>query len=263
MSARDLGIGGRVAVVTGGGRGIGRAIAAELAAAGVAVAVVARSRDQVDRAARAIEERGGVAWPFPADITDADGLPRLLERVILQLGPVGILVNNAAVAGPLGPNASLDPRAVAGALSLNVSALIATTITVLPGMLARGWGRIVNVSSGVVAWPASMIGSTAYVTGKAAVEAHTLNLAAELRGSGITVNAYRPGSVDTSMQEWIRGQDPAAVGGGIEWFRASHDEGQLIPPRQSARALVSQLAGDQTGAIWEVADTMPAQRAST
>ena len=73
-------------------------------------------------------------------------------------------------------------------------------------MIERGWGRVVNVSSGIVANPKRMIGGNAYATSKSALEAHTLNLAAELVGTGVTVNVYRPGAVDTQMQAWIRRQ---------------------------------------------------------
>ena len=79
-------------------------------------------------------------------------------------------------------------------------------------MRERGWGRIVNVSSGIAAHPETMIGGNSYATTKAALEAHTVNLAAELAGTGVTVNIYRPGIVDTAMQTWIRSQDPARIG---------------------------------------------------
>ena len=123
---------------------------------------------------------------------------------------------------------------------------------VLPGMLTAGWGRVVNVSSGIVANPAGMIRGNAYATTKAALEAHTVNLAAELAGTGVTVNAYRPGGVDTAMQAWIRGQDPERIGVLHERFNRNYSHGALIPPRQSAAALLAHLAGDDTGVIWDV-----------
>ncbi len=82
-------------------------------------------------------------------------------------------------------------------------------------MRANGWGRIVNVSSGIVDQLAAMLRANAYATSKAALEAHTVNLAAELAGAGVTVNAFRPGEVDTAMQAWIRGQDPDQIGTGL------------------------------------------------
>ena len=117
-----------------------------------------------------------------------------------------MLVNNAAVAAPLGPTATLEPAAVATAAMVNIVAPITLSAMLTPGMTAAGWGRIVNISSGIAAAPASSPGMTVYAASKAALEAHTLNLAAELDGSGITANVYRPGAVDTAMQQWIRDQ---------------------------------------------------------
>ena len=98
-------------------------------------------------------------------------------------------------------------------------------------MLERRWGRVVNVSSGIVASPAAMVGANAYAATKAALEAHTVNLAAELAGTGVTVNAYRPGSVDTAMQAWIRDQDPDAIGRALhDRFTERHAAGDLISP---------------------------------
>ena len=129
----------------------------------------------------------------------------------------------------------------------------ALTAAVLPGMLDAGWGRIVNVSSGVVASPDAMIRANAYATTKAALEAHTLNLAAELRGTGVTVNVYRPGRVDTAMQAWIRDQDPGRIGSELhEQFTRWGAEGILITPEHSAAVLIAHLGGDDTGAIWDV-----------
>jgi len=119
-------------------------------------------------------------------------------------------------------------------------------------MLDAGWGRIVNVSSGIVARPDSMVGFNAYAATKAALEARTVNLAAELRGTGVTVNAYRPGGVDTAMQAWIRQQDPGRIGAAAyERFNRDFADGALITPGQSAAALLAHLGGDDTGIIWD------------
>ena len=120
-------------------------------------------------------------------------------------------------------------------------------------MLEAGWGRIVNVSSAIAARPDAMVRFNAYAATKAALEAHTVNLAAELRGTGVTVNVYRPGGVDTAMQAWIRQQDPGRIGTAThERFNQNFAEGTLITPQQSAAALIAHLGGDDTGAIWDV-----------
>ncbi len=122
-------------------------------------------------------------------------------------------------------------------------------------MIARRRGRIVNVSSGVADSATSMIGGNAYVTSKTALEAHTINLAAELAGTGVTVNVFRPGTVDTAMQAWIRGQDPARIGADLHHrFARYHAEGSLITPERSARSLVALLQTDATGQIRTVSD---------
>ena len=120
-------------------------------------------------------------------------------------------------------------------------------------MLDAGWGRVVNISSGLAANPARMIRGNAYVTTKAALEAHTVNLAAELAGTGVTVNVYRPRMVDTAMEASIRGQDPERIGAGLhERFNKNYAEGILITPEHTAGVLLAHLAGNDTGAIWDV-----------
>jgi NAD(P)-dependent dehydrogenase (short-subunit alcohol dehydrogenase family) len=132
---------------------------------------------------------------------------------------------------------------------------MALTAALLPGMTGAGWGRIVNVSSGIVAHPEAMVRGNAYTATKAALEAHTVNLAAELRGTGVTANVYRPGRVDTVMQEWIRGQDPERIGAALHArFTRSASSGELITPQRSASVLLARLVGDETGAVWDVED---------
>ncbi len=122
-------------------------------------------------------------------------------------------------------------------------------------MLGRRWGRIVNISARIAAQPALMIGGNAYATSKAALEAHTLNLAAEVSGTGVTVNAYRPGSVDSSMQGWIRGQPAEKVGSALrDRFVQAYEQGALITPERSAAVLLDRLKGEATGTIWDADD---------
>jgi NAD(P)-dependent dehydrogenase (short-subunit alcohol dehydrogenase family) len=127
---------------------------------------------------------------------------------------------------------------------------------VLPGMLDAGWGRIVNVSAAIAGQPGMMTRFNTYAATKAALEAHTVNLAAELRGTGVTVNVYRPGSVDTAMQAWVREQDPERIGTTAhEWFNQNFAQGIPVTPAQSADALIAHLGGDDTGAIWSFTAT--------
>ncbi len=246
---------GRVAIVTGAGRGIGRALAVDLARAGAAVAVVARSADQLAETAAGVGGVGGRALPVALDAAEHGALADLVRRVEEGLGAVDILVNNAGTVAPLGPTESLPTADVVAAFHLNVVTPVLLTAAVVPGMRRRRWGRVVNVSSGIVANPAGMVGGNVYAATKAALEAHSINLAAELDGTGVTVNVYRPGRVDTAMQGWIRAQDPQRVGGGlVERFVASHEAGALITAAESARALMDRIGRDETGRIWDVAD---------
>lgn len=230
---------GRTVLVTGAGRGIGRAIALGLADAGAVSALVARSTDELDETAELVRRRGGRAVAFPTDLGASDAVPELVGLVAATLGTVDIVVNNAATVQPLAASTCVDITAWALAFQLNVTVPAALTFALLPGMLDRGWGRIVNVSSGVAANPGFMIGGNAYAATKAALEAHTLNLAAELDGSGVTANAYRPGSVDTAMQEWIRNQGKDQVSDAThQRFLRNHQQGTLISPEDSAAPLL-------------------------
>ncbi|HVX46304.1 MAG TPA: SDR family NAD(P)-dependent oxidoreductase [Mycobacteriales bacterium] len=255
MEAKQNVLTGRIALVTGGGRGIGRAIAAGLADAGAHVAVLARSEEELRQTAKSIGERGGDVLAVPADVTDEGQTGAALTAIQDRWGPVEILVNNAAVVWPLGPSALLDAGEWAAALAVNVTAPARLAFTVLPGILRRGWGRIVNVSSGIAAHPAGMLRANAYATGKAALEAHTLNLAAELANTGVTVNAFRPGGVDTAMQAYIRAQDPGRIGADLHGrFVSNHDHGRLLTPERSAASLLSRIAGSDSGQIWDAED---------
>jgi 3-oxoacyl-[acyl-carrier protein] reductase len=98
-----------------------------------------------------------------------------------------------------------------------------------------------------------MLRANGYVTSKAALEAHSVNLAAELAGTGVTVNVFRPGSVDTAMQAWIRGQTPDQIGAQLhQRFTRSYEQGALITPERSARSLLARLPDDVTGQIWDI-----------
>lgn len=245
MSRRPLA--GRTALVTGAGRGIGRAIATGLADAGARVVLVARSRDQLAVTASIIASDDTVT--IVADLGLGDGV----DTVVAAAPEIDILINNAATVAPLGASVEVSREEYAAAYRVNVLAVAALTLALVPGMTSRGWGRVVNVSSGIVAYPAGMIGGNAYVATKAALEAHTVNLAAELADTGVTVNAYRPGTVDTAMQDWIREQDPERIGAGLhQRFVDYKRDGALISPEASAASVLALLVGEETGQVWDV-----------
>jgi NAD(P)-dependent dehydrogenase (short-subunit alcohol dehydrogenase family) len=190
---------GQIALVTGAGRGIGRAIALALTEAGAAVAVCARSQDDVTCVAEEIAGHGGQAVAMRCDVTHRHEVEDMVAGVEAVLGPVDLLVNNAAQAGPVGPIAATDPDEWWQALEVNLRGPLYCARAVLPGMLSRGHGRIVNVSSGAgfAAWP--MV--SAYSVSKAALYRLSENLAAETREHGVAVFAISPGLVRTAMSE--------------------------------------------------------------
>jgi NAD(P)-dependent dehydrogenase (short-subunit alcohol dehydrogenase family) len=264
---------GRTALVTGAGRGIGRAIALGLADLGAVPVLVARSAAELDETVDLVRGRGGRAVAVPADLGEPDAVIAAVAAAVTGSGdrgvdpgtdrgeaapgpgPIDVLVNNAATVAPLARSGAVDVAAWNAALQLNVGAPAALTFAFLPGMLARGWGRVVNVSSGIAASPGAMIGGNAYATSKAALEAHTLNLAAELDGTGVTANVFRPGTVDTAMQAWIRehGKDRLQDATHRRFLRF-HEQGSLIDPEQSAAALMRRLTGPDNGGVWDVND---------
>ena len=127
----------------------------------------------------------------------------------------------------------MDPEQWARAIAVNVVGPMRLTRIFLDGMVKRGWGRIINLSSGIAAAPgvSAMVGMNAYATSKTALEAHTLNLAAELTGTGVTVNLLRPGMVDTAMPAWIRAQPPAQIGPALhERFMTMRESGVMASP---------------------------------
>ena len=246
---------GRVALVTGAGRGIGLAVALQLAKAGAQVALFARSVDQLDETVATVRGLDGSAVVIPASLVDPDAVAKAAARVTRDVGPVDILVNNSAVVPPAGPTVSIEPRAWRRAFDVNLNAPIQLSLTFLPWMLERGWGRIVNVSSGILDGLGPTVGLNAYATTMAALETHSINLAAELAASGVTVNVYRPGSVEAAMRAWF-GSHPAVQRGTdlADRLPVSYEQSALISWAQSGQNLLARLAGSGTGQIWTVAD---------
>jgi 3-oxoacyl-[acyl-carrier protein] reductase len=188
----------QVAVVTGAGRGIGRAIARRLAQEGAAVCVnYTSSREAAEALVREIVQAGGRAIACAADVADAAQVQRMLERTAAELGAVTILVNNAGVFVP-GTLESFDAAAVERMRRINVEGLIHATRAAAGPMRERRYGRIVNLSS-VAGTGTALAGSTFYAATKAEVSLLTRRFAYELGPHGITVNAVAPGFVRTDM----------------------------------------------------------------
>jgi 3-hydroxybutyrate dehydrogenase len=192
------GLGGRTALVTGGGRGIGRAIVLDLAAAGVNVALAARTRAEIDAVARDAGAAGVKAVALPADVADPASVRALFKDARAALGDIDILVNAAGIA-PSAPLAKTTDEQWRQAIEVNLSGPFYCLREALPSMAARGWGRVVNVAS--IAGKTGIPYIAAYAASKHGLLGLTKVAALEVAARGVTVNAVCPGYVDTPMTD--------------------------------------------------------------
>ncbi len=188
---------GQVAVVTGGGRGIGRAIALALAATGAEVAICARSVAELEETATRIEATGRRSLALTADVTSHSDVERVIARTEAELGPVDLLVNNAGMGGVRAHVWEANPKAWWRTQEVNLLGPFLFARAVLPSMLARGRGRIVNVGSYAGVRPTP--GNSAYSVSKAALLRFSDSLDAELGDGRVRVFAMSPGLVRTAM----------------------------------------------------------------
>ena len=227
---------GYVALVTGGGRGLGAAAAQALAEAGADVAVLGRSAAPLDAIERAIGERGRQSVSVVADVASWEQAQVAVAKVEQALGPIAILVNNAGIVSALGPLAEVDPAAWARDLAVDLNGPFNCARAVMAGMIKRGWGRILNVTSGAATNP--MRGAAAYSVAKAGLNVLTRIQAMELEGTGVVPIAVSPGMIDTDMQAEMRA-NPIAE---LDYFREAHANGWLRPASEPA-ALIRWLCG--------------------
>lgn len=224
---------GQVALVTGAGRGIGRAIAVELAQAGAKVVVTARTEQQVLETAGLVEEAGGEAVGLIADVTDKQAVEGMVEEVKRRYGVVDILVNNAGRHHALGPLWLVDPDDWWLDIESNLRSTFLCTRLVLPGMIERRRGRIINVSSGAGNEPRPH--STAYSTVKAAVTRLTENVALAAKEYGVYAFAMHPGSVRTEMADYLIESEEGQAW--VPEFRTIYAETEIGPERAGQLAV--------------------------
>lgn len=230
---------GQVALITGGGRGIGAATARLLARQGAAVAVAARTEAEVTTVAREISSSGGEAIPLLLDVTDEDSVSSGFEKVRSELGPVTILVNNAGTPGVPLPVAATKPEDWRRSFEVNVTGAFLCAREALPQMISRNRGRVINVSSAAARHPVA--GMAAYSASKAALDQLTRVLAAEGEPYNIATIGVYPGVVDTRMQEESRSFGAELVGKQLHrMFNNYRDFGMLRPPEEPAE-LISYL----------------------
>jgi NAD(P)-dependent dehydrogenase (short-subunit alcohol dehydrogenase family) len=255
----------QIAIITGAGRGIGRATALAFAEAGASVVLVARSADEVNSVADEIKFNGagGQALAIPTDISDPAEVDHLLVLTMRAFGKIDILVNNAAVMNPIGKVWETSPLAWQKLIAINVLGPYFCARTVLPHMLERGSGRIINISS--AAADINQEGTSAYNASKAALERFSGTLAAEVTGTGVVVSTFRPGTVDTRMQAEMR-QTPAQFLPKAELFQSFYDKGKLRSPDEVAQAilwLAGHFAAGTNGQQFDIEDEAFRQRVTS
>lgn len=236
---------GKGAVVTGGGRGIGVAVARKLTRAGAAVVVAARSENEIETVAEGLRAAGRTAHAVACDVTDSDSVAAMATRAQELVGSVDVVVNNAGIARSA-PFLRVSLEQWETVHRVNATGPLLVTQAFLPGMLERGWGRIVNVAS-----VASLMGNpyiTAYAASKHALIGMARCLADELAGTGVTVNSVCPSYVDTPMTDANiekisakTGRDAAEVREGLEKMQPG---GRMITVDEVAHAVMTFMPDD-------------------
>jgi acyl-CoA synthetase (AMP-forming)/AMP-acid ligase II len=237
---------GTVVLVSGGGRGLGRLLAAELAKAGAAVGLLARSADQLAGALAEIVQAGGTAAAVTADVTDRQSLAAAVGELTARLGPPDVLVNNAGIGGPVGPLWESDPEEWTRTFDVNVTGAFELSRIVLRHMVAREHGRIINITSNaaVYRWPLL----SAYAASKAALVKLSETLAVETRRYGIAVLSFDPGLLPIGLAESATASgtpDPGTAEGLVTaWIQERIASGHGADPALATRLLVRLAAGD-------------------
>jgi NAD(P)-dependent dehydrogenase (short-subunit alcohol dehydrogenase family) len=225
---------GEVAVVTGAGRGIGRAIALAQAKEGAKVALLARTAPEIEAAEKEIAGTGGSARAFPLDIVDLDSVMKTFASIERELGAISLLTNNAGAFAAIGPIWTVNPGAWWRDVETNIRGTFNCCRAVLPAMRARGHGRVINMVGGGTA--TSFPSGSGYATSKAGLLRFTESVSDSLAGSGVLVFAMDPGLVRTAMTEFqLTSQDGRTH---LPGMAGLFEKGINVPPTLAARLSV-------------------------
>ena len=227
---------GKVALVTGGGSGIGKATALALGRHGASVGVLSRSADEVDAVATEVRNLGGSALPLEADVSDEQSMRRAVDRMVETFGGLDIVVANAGINGVWAPIDDLMPGEWDETISVNLRGTYLTLHLTVPFLKKAGEGAIVVVSSINGTRTFTTPGATAYAATKAAQLAMVQQLALELGKTGIRVNAVCPGAIDTNIEENTQQRGATEAGIPVVW-----PEGD-IPVSQGKPGTASEVA---------------------
>lgn len=236
---------GQVGIVTGASAGIGRAITLELAKRGMRLALAARGKEQLQSTLNEIRSMGGEGIAMPTDVSDYSQVVELVSRTETELGPVNLLVNNAGMLSSIGPLWESDPDAWKHDQEVNLFGLYHGCRAVLPGMIERKGGRIVNMTGGGASGPFPYLSS--YASGKVAVVRLTENLMAELAGVGSPVKVFvtSPGFVRTSMTEKFENTEEGRRW--VGYMRERLEQGLDVEPELAAGLIAAIAEGRLDG----------------
>lgn len=241
---------GRTALVTGGGRGIGRAVALRCAAEGAAIAIAGRSIGELEDVAAAVVATGGRAIVVPADVTDCRSTEAMALRVEAELGGVDILVANSGVSGPTAPLWEVAPEDWDTTHAVNVRGVFLTCRAVLPGMVGRGSGSVVVVGS--MSGKRPLPNRTPYASSKTALVGLVRSLAAETGQHGVRVNLVSPGPVAGPRLEAVLEAQSRATGRSVDALGsdlAAESPLRRLVEADDVAAAVTFLASDDARAI--------------
>jgi NAD(P)-dependent dehydrogenase (short-subunit alcohol dehydrogenase family) len=210
----------RVAVVTGGGRGLGRAFAFRLAESGASVCIAGRDQEVLDGTAAELTSNGFEALALQADVSNPDDVEALKDRVESDLGRVSILVNNAGIAGPTAPIGEIDPGDWEQTVASNLRSAYLCSRAFVPAMVEDGHGDVVFVGSVAASRPLAR--RTPYCASKAALGGLTRSLALEVGRSGVRVNCLSPGPVEGARMDEVFEREAEATGTSVEQAREAY-----------------------------------------
>jgi NAD(P)-dependent dehydrogenase (short-subunit alcohol dehydrogenase family) len=232
---------GTVAVITGGGRGIGEAVALAFAGEGATVVLAARTASELAQVGAKVRAAGGIAMTVPTDVSSPADVSRLMQGTVDVYGRVDVLVNAAGIIGPVGPLWEADPEAWKRAVEVNLYGTFLCCRAVLPHMVERRRGKIINFSGGGAASPLPRM--AAYGASKAAVVRLTETLSEEVKPYNIEVNAIAAGLVNTRLLDDLLAAEERA-GDQFARVRRLRDTGEGGVPAELPAALVLWLASD-------------------
>ncbi|MBM7569247.1 SDR family NAD(P)-dependent oxidoreductase [Paenibacillus sacheonensis] len=235
---------GKLALVTGAGSGVGRAIAIGLSKQGASVVLVGRRIAKLEETAASIRAEGGTAYSYAADVAKIEDVNAMAGHVLANYGVPAVVVNAAGVFKEIGPILESDPAGWMDTIVINTVSPYLVCRALAGEMVKQGWGRIINVTSAAsLAEPEGT--NSAYATSKVALNHFTRQLAAELAGTGVTANVFHPGEVKTEMFEAIR--DTVRVPGELEDWVAWVERTGGDSPEKSVKLILDLLLPESDG----------------